>query len=677
MQANLNWNPLGCGSLHDNEPDYPGDLVPRLKPFDLDRGDLYLAWELTRLAGTALKPAQVRAVILLVLVLRLLAAEGSTRLPLVPGGVLAEILAAFPITVEERAAIEELFTALRQGAGPADLFGGPEDYRPLIIDQGYLYIQKLHVLEARVGRALQARIADDAADGQSEQDFEGALQEVCDNPPESEAGRFELDPEQIEAVRTALCGRIAIVSGQPGSGKTSIVAALLRVLARVGRPPLEAIALTAPTGKAADRMRRAITGHLDAIPVLAPADRRLAEAGPPALTLHRLLDYSPGRDCFCYDQDNPLSEQLIIVDESSMLDLAMTDHLLRALQPAARVIFLGDADQLPPIGTGAVLRDLCRSEAAARRSRAVVLQKSYRARKEDPGGKMILDAATAINAGRMPLGTADGCAPPCRKAGSLRFTGVEHLEVDAPAELAAFLVRWHEFFHHALPGLGACLHREYFSGPEGFDAETSAALRIVMEHYEKFRLLCVTRVSAGGTGSEAVNAWFRRYRREETKAASRTAAPNFLFPVGEPVLVTQNDYRLRLFNGDSGLVLTVRASTETGPGDAVSMAVFARGGGYVAYSPEALRGKLEPAWATTVHKAQGSEYDHVAILLPGVPVRPLTRELLYTAVTRARKSVVFVGTYGMIRAGIKAKTERFSGLAGMLCQAGCAGEKKP
>lgn len=681
IRANLNLNPLGCIPLADGEPDYPEDLLPRIKPLDLDAGDLYLAWELARLAGpAALEPAPLRALILLVLALRLLAAEGSTRLPLAPGGPLPEILAAFAVTAAEKAAVEELLGAVRRGDGPAALFGNPGEYRPLIVEQDSLSIQKFHVLEARVGEALRRRIIGDAVeavvaaegspDGLPDQDLEDALQEVFGNPPGSGAERFELDSEQKQAVRMALQGRIAVVSGRPGSGKTSIVAGVLRVVARLGRPPLEAIALAAPTGKAADRMRQAINVHLAAIPApAAAADRRLAEAGPPALTLHRLLGYSPGRDCFRYDENNPLSEQLIIVDEGSMVDLVMIDRLLRALQPAARVVLLGDADQLPPIGSGAVLRDLCRSETARRRGRVVVLQKSYRAREEDSGGKKILAVAAAINTGRAPFAATGGgrLVPLCRDVDALSFTGVEHFEVTVPAELAAFLARWQNFFFHSLPSLTAYLQREYVSSPAGFDHETAAALKIILDHYEKFRLLCVTRIAAGGAGSEAVNAWLRRRWGERIKTgAGQTNTTDSLFPVGEPVLVTRNDYRLRLFNGDSGLVLMVKVTTETGSRRAMPMAVFARSGGCVAYPFETLRGKLEPAWAITVHKAQGSEYDHVGILLPGVPVRPLTRELLYTAVTRAKKSVVFAGTVEMLEAGIKAKTERLSGLAGML-----------
>lgn len=673
MKVSMNWTPLGCGPYKGHFPDFPRDFVPRLKHLDMGVEDVFLAWELARLAGKETGPDRQRALMLLVLAARLTSAEGSTRLPLTPGGYFDRILEEFHTTGEERAAIEQILHEAQEACAGglaesslAGLFGGPGDYRPLIMDDGCLYIQKLHVLEARVGEELRSRIYGDPAAGEPDETLERAIQDVFNCPPVGDFGKVELDDEQKEAVRAALSGSIAIVSGRPGSGKTSIVAGVLRVLARVGNPPLESMALAAPTGKAADRMRQAIANHLTAIPHPGEADRRLAEACPPSSTLHRLLGYSVSQDRFWHNENNPLSEQLVIVDESSMVDLAMMDRLLRALQPQARVVFLGDADQLPSIETGAVLRDLCGSGAANRQGRAVVLKKSYRAREEDSSGKRILDLAAAINAGIWPGAGGGGQPLMVRKqAPELLFEGAEHLAPGDEAQVMAFLARWRERIWGTLPDLEQRLSREYASTTLGFDDQTVSDLRMVLEHFERFRILCVTRVAAGGTGSEAVNAWFHRQWSHELPVAGK-APDNPHFQVGEPVLVTRNDYNLRLFNGDPGLVLMVKPSNDTGRHTAEPMAVFPRGGSFVAYPLETLRGRLELAWATTVHKAQGSEYDHVAILLPGVHVRPLTRELLYTAVTRAKNSIVFVGSEDVLKSGVKLKMERDSGLARML-----------
>lgn len=669
MKENKSWSPLGCGPYYGDYPDFPGDLWPRLRHLDLGPEDLFPAWELARLAPGIKDPGRQRALMLLVLAARFVTAEGGTRLSLEAGGQLDRVLQEFSVTPEERAALDELLEEGRKVAGALNgssldgIFGGPGDYRPLIIDHGCLYLQKLHVLEARVGEKLRRLMEMDAVS--DKEDFmtpENILEEVFNLPPVGLYGKAALDPEQKAAVRTALSGPLAVISGRPGSGKTSIVASVLRVLARVGEPPLESIALAAPTGKAAERLRQSITDHLAGIPDAGKADRRLTEACPPSVTLHRLLGYSPGRDRFWHHEDNPLSEKLVIVDESSMVDLAMMDRLLRALRPGARVVFLGDADQLPSIDTGAVLRDICRSRTANKLGRVAVLQTSYRARAEDPFGRSILDTAEALNKGRLPGGEILAVR---KKVSELHFQGAEQLPVEDEEQLFAFLERWLKKLAGEMPDLQERLASEYSYGAAGFDEETAGSLKALLGQYEKFRILCVTRVAAGGTGVEAVNSWFHRQWSSVLQPGIGGAGkPNIR--VGEPVLVTRNYYNLRLYNGDSGLVLKVNLEREGISKGAEPMAVFPRGGSFVAYPLGTLRGSLELAWATTVHKAQGSEYDHVAILLPRVHLRPLTRELLYTAVTRARKSALLAGSPAVLAAGIQRRVERASGLADLL-----------
>jgi len=686
MAFNINWTPMGCGTrapgLSEKAPgeglDFPGDFLPRVEHLGPGIEAVFFAWEIARLTGDKLNREQQRALMLLILAARLVSAEGSTRLPLASGSHLDRALEDLKASDEEHSAVKSLLAGVQPKAvalheSPlAEIIGGPGDYRPLIIDHDSLYIQKLHVLEARVGRILSERIAAGAGPLNEEKTkkpdspVEDALHDVFESAPKGPSGRVELDAEQKEAVHTALNGRIAVISGKPGSGKTSIITGVLRVLSRTGSPPLESIALAAPTGKAADRMRRSIAGQLAMLSAAEDADRRLAENCPPALTLHRLLGYSPTYDRFRHNVNNPLAEQLVIVDESSMIDLAMMDRLLRALQPEARVVFLGDADQLPSIEAGAVMRDLCRSQFAAAKGRVVVLKKSYRTREEDPSGRQILDSAAAVNEGRPPVEAERGKASLTRKkASELIFTGVEHLSPGDDNQRRDLFERWYRRLRDTLPGLDERLAREYTAGPAGFDEETAKALSEAITHYERFRILCVTRVTAGGTGTDAVNSWFHHRRLDELREMGREPGSRH-FSIGEPVMVTRNDYRLRLYNGDSGLVLWVRAKNGTRGRGAEPMAVFPRGGGFVAFPLEALRGRLDLAWATTVHKAQGAEYDHVAVILPEVHVRPLTRELLYTAVTRAKKSVVFAGPEEVLESGVKRKVERASGLTDML-----------
>lgn len=692
MRNLISWTPLGCGAAalgfarpaSSGAPEFPIDLASRVEHLDLGVESVFLAWEIARLAGEGISPDQQRALVLLILAARMVLAEGSTRLPIIFRSYLERTLEEFKTTDQERAAIDELLESVQaicsgsEVSGLSEIFGGPDEYRPLIIDHGCLYIQKMHVLEARVGKDLRERITSEAAMTETgpaaeKQDIsiEIALREVFESPPSGPLGKVELDDEQKEAVRTALSGRLTVISGRPGSGKTSIVASLLRVLARVGNPPLESIALASPTGKAADRMRQSIESHLHAITDPNQADSRLAEACPPSSTLHRLLGYSPGQDRFWHNEHNPLAEQLVIVDESSMIDLAMMDHLLRAMRPEARLVLLGDADQLPSIDAGAVLRDLCHAGLTNERGRVVKLKKSYRAREEDLSGKKILAVAAAINKGNSPEisgddgGDGNEAMAVRKQVAELRFTGVEHLLPGDEAQRLAFYAKWRDRLRDSLPGLDERLSKVYISGPSGFDAETIDALRVILSHYERFRILCVTRVTAGGSGSTAVNDWFHRQWFDNLRSKGEPIV-NSNFLVGEPVLVTRNNYNLRLYNGDSGLVLQVAAATETRHRSAEPMAVFPRGGGFVAFPLEALRGRLDLAWATTVHKAQGSEYEDVAIILPEVHLRPLSRELLYTAVTRAKNSVVIIGPEEVLASGITRSMDRASGLSDAL-----------
>jgi exodeoxyribonuclease V alpha subunit len=198
--------------------------------------------------------------------------------------------------------------------------------------------------------------------------------------------------------------------------------------------------------------------------------------------------------------------------------------------------------------------------------------------------------------------------------------------------------------------------REYIERDGGFDDADCSRLRALFTHAAKSRILCVTRVFE--TGAERINA------RLHSRAAETAdvAADRIPFVVGEPLLVLRNDYERGLFNGDNGILLWVRRNN----GSQVPMAIFPRGDNYVAFRFEALREFVDLSYAMTVHKAQGSEFDSVAIVLPEKPVAVLTRELLYTAVSRSRRSVVIVGAESVLNNAIATRVERFSGLADRL-----------
>jgi exodeoxyribonuclease V alpha subunit len=464
----------------------------------------------------------------------------------------------------------------------------------------------------------------------------------------------------------------------------------VRGLARLGVTQHGPIALAAQTGKAANRLTQVIAEQLAAI--AAPSDidgtgsprpgspaewqgglidgtgsprpgspaewqgglidRALAAAPPVAQTLHRLLGARRGR--FAHHAQSPLPVGALILDEASMVDLQMMDAVLDALPAHAPLILIGDAHQLPAIDAGQILADLAQMPPPAARPFVAVLEHSHRMEH----GRAILEAAAAVRGGhadrltdkRAPLATA-------RTPGTLAWTGVEWVDTAAAprphdATLAVVTALWHRFDGpraHALAD-------QVFHFRDG---RVEPAGRAPLEHLwhvlGRARALTVTR--AQEAGSIAINAHLHALALERMTIAGR---PDFV--PGEPVMVTANDYQRGLFNGDQGII--VRA--DEGLGGHRFRAVFRIAGELVPFAIEALRDRLELAWALTVHKAQGSELDAVAVLLPHDDLPLLTRELFYTAITRARTSVVIAGGKSIVAAAGKRGALRDSGLPARL-----------
>lgn len=628
--------PLGAARLRFGQaapgPRWPSELRDRLREHDLGDEALYLAWELARLAP-ALSADEQQALELLVLASLIAVRQGSTRLPVSGDDGVAWLDELFRSLGAPDGALElarRMLAELRQArlAGrPARLdpvVGLPGEYKPLILDQYQLYHQRMLHAEDRLAAALSARL--------SRTEPEAHVREAV------AAVAGPLSDEQRRAVEAALASPLTVVSGGPGTGKTSIVATVLRAAARLGLGA-EAIALAAPTGKAAWRLREAIAKNLQRA-----GD---ALACPEAQTLHRLLGWSPSLDRFRHHAHNRLAHRLVIVDEASMIDLHLMDHLVRAVRDDAHLVLLGDADQLPSVEAGAVFRDLAPIDRAA-----VRLTRSYRMSPERPAGRRILEVAGAINTGALPDDL------PERAAAEVAFFGVE-----LTRERDAFLDRWLGERVLGLPGYDDLARRVYRRQGGAFDDEARAALRTLFDHFDRLRLLCLRRGDSEG-GAAWVNARMHRAILDRARATGDDAflrgTPAF-WP-GEPILVLRNDYERGLFNGDQGLVLRVA----DGHAPACFMAVFPREDDIAVFHLEPLKPVLTHAFAMTVHKSQGSELDHAAIVLPNDDLPLATRELFYTAVTRARESVVFVGAPDVLRRGVARRIKRFSGLAAKL-----------
>ena len=477
-----------------------------------------------------------------------------------------------------------------------------------------------------------------------------------------------LDWQRI-ACALALRGRLTIITGGPGTGKTYTAARLLALLLATSTDPERLrIALAAPTGKAAARLKQSIDGSLhslqaslgDAIDLAALTQRIGA-----ARTLHALLGARPDTRRFRHHAGNPLDADVVIVDEASMVHLEMMAALLEALPPGARLVLLGDKDQLASVEAGAVLGDLCRDAEAGRydaetaryllattgealparylaaagtapalAQHTVMLRVSRRF--EGPIGALAL----AVNAARDPALPARLL----REDASGALHGVEGGPVAAVIALAL----------DGREGASAC-YRDYLErlarGPAGKDGAAHAAWAAdILKAFDRFRVLCAVR--EGDWGVAGLNRAI-----EHALARARLLSPRGSWYPGRPVMVTRNDPALGVFNGDIGITLPA-----------------AEGGGLRVHflDGEALRSvavsrlaHVETAFAMTVHKSQGSEFEHTALVLAAQSGNVLTRELIYTAITRARKAFSLVAEReGLLENGVLQATRRESGLLG-------------
>ncbi|WP_370647163.1 exodeoxyribonuclease V subunit alpha [Mycobacterium sp. IDR2000157661] len=410
--------------------------------------------------------------------------------------------------------------------------------------------------------------------------------------------------EQRAAAEVALSQGLTVLTGGPGTGKTTTVARLLALLAATTPGTRLRIALAAPTGKAAARLQEAVqieVGKLDG------ADRQ-ALADLHATTLHRLLGPRPDTSArFRHHRGNRLPHDVIVVDETSMVSLTLMARLLEAVRPDARLLLVGDPDQLASVEAGAVLADLVDGLGAGR---IAELRTSHRF------GAAIGELAAAVRAG-----DADRVVEVLRAGGD----SIEWIDTDEPADpLRKVLL------------------------PLAVELRQAAVLdnrREALATLDKHRLLCAHR-----RGPFGVRYWNHQVERWLAEATGEPVWSTW-YP-GRPVLLTANDYGLGLYNGDTGVTLLR---------DGVLRASIA-GSGELEFATSRLS-DVETMHAMTIHKSQGSQAEEVTVLLPTEDSRLLTRELLYTAVTRAKRRVRVIGTEAAVRAATERRVVRASGLA--------------
>ena len=493
--------------------------------------------------------------------------------------------------------------------------GRPGDYSPLILDKrDRLYLHRFWCYESKLAVALQQLADCWIAVDQTQ------LQRMLDQLfPPAVAG--ETDWQRV-AASTALQRQLTVISGGPGTGKTSTVVRILALLRQQPGGDALRIALAAPTGKAAARMQESIEGACQTLPLAAEL---LGSLPKQASTLHRLLGVQPGSSEFRHNKQNPLPLDLLIVDEASMIDIALMARLLQALPTHARLILLGDRDQLASVEAGAVLGDICAGAGQQTNPLAqsiVLLQRSYRFSEDSDIGQL----AKAINSGD------------AEQVISLLQTkeqsGIDRLE-NPEALLDRAVTCYADYLQQVAAGCSV------------------AGLVTLLN---RFRVLCA-RLN-GPLGVTGLNREIeKRLRQRGLISGAETWYP------GRPVMITRNDYNLHLYNGDLGIALP----DETKSGRLALFFPAADGG--VRKLALARLPEHETVYAMTVHKSQGSEFEQVALVLPGEDSPLLTREMLYTGITRARESVSLLASDGILQQAVKRRLVRHSGLMERLWQA--------
>jgi exodeoxyribonuclease V alpha subunit len=455
------------------------------------------------------------------------------------------------------------------------------------------------------------------------------------------------DPQAL-AGATAVLRRLAVVAGGPGTGKTTTVARIVALLAEqaaAAGAPAPLVALAAPTGKAAARLGEAVHEQARTLHVGDAIRARLLATE--ALTLHRLLGWRPGSHSrFLHDRGNRLPHDAVVVDETSMVSLSLMARLIEAIRPQARLVLVGDPGQLTSIEAGAVLGDIVGPAAgrpllsAPARARLAQATGGEVAAADPPQGAAIADGIVVLT-GTYRFGGAIAALADAVRRGDAD-AAMRELEDDSGG------VTWIDV-DVAEPGaaLAPIEHGAIAAARRVTEAARAGDTALALEALGAFRVLCAHR-----RGPHGVATWMDRIERWLGAEIEGFGAEGPWY-VGRPLLVTENDYGLRLYNGDTGVVVAAEAGR--------ARAAFERRGEIVAISPARL-GAVDTVYAMTIHKSQGSQFQTAAVLLPDPASRILTRELLYTAVTRARERLIVAGTQATIRAAVSRPVARASGL---------------
>ncbi len=511
--------------------------------------------------------------------------EGSTCFdPLGPGVTDKLVLIYKEANVKTtRRKLKEKISNLISDPSFSTLFGDDGDSRPLVRVGSRLHVQRLWLRERRIADWVRTQIAQPQL----------ALADFVNG---------SISEEQAQAVSMARTTRLGIITGGPGTGKTTVIAEVVKGWISDGVSPSD-ILVAAPTGKAANRLAESLRRQ------------QINESIIPT-TLHSCLEYSPTRG-FGRNSRFPLGAKRMIVDESSMVDLTLMEGLVAALRSDCFVLLVGDAEQLPPVDAGAPFADLVNQSIVPK----VCLTKNFRVGASEEADQ-IISIGTSIRDGQNPrLATFEKIAD---------VRGVGFVELDGEASVNRMLFDWWNY----------CDYSSWIRALENSVTAEDERLLSVLSALGNNQLLTATR--QGIRGSQEVN------KHLLTSFAGRVKP-------GVPMLICRNDRRLGVANGDVGVVCD----------DNGALRLALQGNGGVRLLPLSQL-RVEPAYALTVHKSQGSEYDFSALLLPERKSRVLDRSLIYTALTRSKKRAVVMGNQKVWAMGVKSSLTRETGLGSLL-----------
>jgi exodeoxyribonuclease V alpha subunit len=522
----------------------------------------------------------------------------------------------------------------------ARIVGRPGDLCPLILDEeNRLYLYRYWEYEKKLSDSIKERAKEDIS-GLNLSLIKDSIKRLFPERMDSDMNR-----QKVGAITSAF-KKFCVISGGPGTGKTTTVAKILALLLeQAGEEENPGIFLAAPTGKAAARLSESIRNIKKKLDCKDSIKTAMPEE---TFTIHRMLKTIIGSPFFRHHSENLLSADIVVIDEASMVDLPLMSKLIQAVPVDARLILIGDSDQLASVDPGSVLGDICGSSHVRgftanfmNKVEALTDEKLTDSIKAYKDIKVLHDCIVLLKKNyRFAAGSGIGGLSHAVKLGDIN-KALSMLKNEDDRSIIFEDIRSADHFKRILADKVIEFYSEYLKTDDP---------GIALELFNRFKILCAVKI--GPFGVYAVNAMIEQILSRENLIQTET-----LWYKGRPVLITSNDYKLGLFNGDIGITMPIPNSA----GNAMHVFFPGTSGELRQFLPYRLP-RHETVYAMTVHKSQGSEFENVYLILPDKDYSVLSRELIYTAITRASQSVTILGKEEVLRTSISRVIERKSGL---------------